>query len=131
MEASGVVDEVGSSVSNVSVGDAVFGHGDNAVAQYAVLTHWAHKPDDVSFEVAGGLPVVCETALRALDEVGVKSGEDASGERSRRWDWFGRSPICPPARHYCDRHGERAKPRLFGAGWALPRRLTVPASRNA
>ncbi len=75
VEASGVVDEVGSSVSNVSVGDAVFGHGDNAVAQYAVLTHWAHKPDDVSFEVAGGLPVVCETALRALDEVGVKSGE--------------------------------------------------------
>ena len=77
VEASGVVDEVGPGVSNVSVGDAVFGCGENtmAMAQYALLTHWAHKPDDVSFEVAGGLPVIADTATRALDEVGVKSGE--------------------------------------------------------
>ena len=75
VEASGVVDEVGPGVFNVSVGDAVFGYGANTVAQYAVLTHWAHKPDDLSFEVAGGLPVIAETATRALDEVGVKSGE--------------------------------------------------------
>lgn len=74
-EASGVVDEVGPGVSNVAVGDAVFGYGANTVAQYAVLTHWARKPDDLSFEVAGGLPVIVETASRALDEVGVKSGE--------------------------------------------------------
>jgi NADPH:quinone reductase-like Zn-dependent oxidoreductase len=75
VEASGVVDEVGPGVSNVSVGDAIFGYGANTVAQYAVLTHWAHKPDDLSFEVAGGLPVIVETALRSLEEVGVKSGE--------------------------------------------------------
>jgi NADPH:quinone reductase-like Zn-dependent oxidoreductase len=77
VEASGVVDEVGPGASNVSVGDAVFGCGENtmAMAQYAVLTHWAHKPDNLSFEVAGGLPVIAETATRALDEVGVKSGE--------------------------------------------------------
>ena len=36
-EASGVVDEVGAGVSNVAIGDAVFGYGVNAVAEYAVL----------------------------------------------------------------------------------------------
>ncbi len=66
-EASGVVDEVGPGVSNVSVGDAVFGYGANTVAQYAVLSHWAHKPADLSFEVAGGLPVIAETAWRCLE----------------------------------------------------------------
>jgi NADPH:quinone reductase-like Zn-dependent oxidoreductase len=45
------------------------------MAQYAVLTHWVCKPDDLPFEVAGGLPVIADTATRALDEVGVKSGE--------------------------------------------------------
>jgi NADPH:quinone reductase-like Zn-dependent oxidoreductase len=74
VEASGVVDEAGPGVSNVSVGDAVFGYGENTMAQYAVLTHWAHKPDDVSFDVAGGLPVIVETASRSLAELGVKSG---------------------------------------------------------
>ncbi|MBM7049689.1 MULTISPECIES: NADP-dependent oxidoreductase [Rhizobium] len=75
VEGSGIVDEVGPGVSNVAVGDAVFGFGENTMAEYAVLTHWAHKPDDLSFEVAGGLPVIVDTATRALDEVGVKSGE--------------------------------------------------------
>jgi NADPH:quinone reductase-like Zn-dependent oxidoreductase len=74
-EASGVVDEVGPGVSNVSIGDAAFGYGANTVAQYAVLSHWAHKPDDLSFEVAGGLPVIVETAWRCLEQIGVKSGE--------------------------------------------------------
>ncbi len=75
VEASGVVDEIGPGVSGVSVGDAVFGFGENTMAQYAVLTHWVHKPDVLSFEVAGGLPVIADTATRALNEVGVKSGQ--------------------------------------------------------
>ena len=77
VEGSGIVDEVGPGVSNVSVGDSVFGCGEHmmAMAQYAVLAHWAQKPDNLSFEVAGGLPVISDTATRALDEVGVKSGE--------------------------------------------------------
>ena len=75
VEASGIVDEVGPGVSTVSLEDAVFGYGANTVAQYAVLTHWARKPDDLSFTVAGGLPVIAETALRSLEEVGAKSGE--------------------------------------------------------
>jgi NADPH:quinone reductase-like Zn-dependent oxidoreductase len=77
VEGAGIVDEVGQGVSNVSVGDAVFGCGEHtmAMAQYAVLSVWAHKPDDLSFEVAGGLPVIADTATRALDEVGVQAGE--------------------------------------------------------
>jgi len=74
-EASGVVDELGPGVTNVSVGDAVFGFGSNTVAEYAVLSHWAHKPAELSFEVAGGLPVAAETAWRCLDQLGVRSGE--------------------------------------------------------
>ncbi len=74
-EASGIVDEVGPGVSNVSAGDAVFGYGANTVAQYAVLTHWAHKPAALSFEVAGGLPVIAETAWRCLEQVGAEYGE--------------------------------------------------------
>ena len=75
VEASGVVDEVGPGVSNVSLGDAVFGFGENTMAEYAVLTHWAHKPDHLPFDVAAGLPVIVDTATRALDEVGVNSGD--------------------------------------------------------
>lgn len=75
VEASGVVDQVGANVSHVSIGDAVFGFGTNTMAEYAVLSHWAHKPVDLSFEVAGGLPVVAETALRSLEDVGVTAGE--------------------------------------------------------
>jgi NADPH:quinone reductase-like Zn-dependent oxidoreductase len=74
-EASGVVDEVGAGVSNVAVGDAVFGYGASAVAEYAVLSHWAQKPDNVSFDVAGGLPVIAETASRCLEQLGVQAGE--------------------------------------------------------
>ena len=74
-EASGIVDEVGTGVSGVAPGDAVFGFGLNTVAQYAILTHWAHKPDELSFEMAGGLPVITETASRCLEQLPVNPGE--------------------------------------------------------
>nr|WP_246547339.1 NADP-dependent oxidoreductase [Ancylobacter defluvii] len=75
VEASGIVDEIGPGVTNVSIGDAVFGMGRSTVAQQAILTHWVRKPDDLSFEVAGGLSVIIETALRSLDDLGVRPGE--------------------------------------------------------
>ncbi|MBX9863890.1 MAG: NADP-dependent oxidoreductase [Hyphomicrobium sp.] len=75
VEASGLVDEVGSGVSGVAVGDAVFGFGENTMAESALLTYWVRKPDDLPFEVAGGLPVIVDTATRALEEVGVSSGQ--------------------------------------------------------
>ena len=74
-EAAGIVDEVGEGVAGIAVGDAVFGGGNGTVAEFAVLNYWARKPDDMPFEVAGGLSVVAETAMRSLDYVGAKSGE--------------------------------------------------------
>jgi len=74
-EASGVVDEVGAGVSNIAIGDPVFGYGEDTVAEYAVLSHWAHKPANVSFEVASALPVIAETASRCLEQLGMQSGE--------------------------------------------------------
>lgn len=74
-EAAGIVDEVGQGVTGVAVGDAVFGSGTGTVAEYAVLTYWTHKPDDMPSDVAGGLSVASETAIRALNSVGAKAGE--------------------------------------------------------
>ncbi|MET3598283.1 NADP-dependent oxidoreductase [Martelella mangrovi] len=74
-EASGVVDEVGEGVTGVSVGDAVFGLGNHATAEYVVLKSWALKPDDMSFEMAAALPVAVETAWRILDQVQAKAGQ--------------------------------------------------------
>lgn len=74
-EAAGIVDEVGEGVTNVAVGDAVFGLGINTLAEHAVLSSWAAKPDDMPFEVAGGLAVVAETGLRSLERLGVEAGQ--------------------------------------------------------
>jgi NADPH:quinone reductase-like Zn-dependent oxidoreductase len=76
IDAAGVVDEVGEGVTDVRVGDAVFGHAtDGSAAEYAVLTAWAPKPDATPFEVAGALPVAGETAVRVLDILGLESGQ--------------------------------------------------------
>lgn len=74
-EAAGIVDEIGEGVDGVAIGDAVFGLGNPTLAEYAVLTSWAPKPDDMPFEVAGGLAVVAETGLRSIEQVGVQPGQ--------------------------------------------------------
>jgi NADPH:quinone reductase-like Zn-dependent oxidoreductase len=76
IDAAGVVDEVGEGVQGVQVGDEVFGHATGgSAAQYAVLSAWTHKPAATSFEVAGALPVVGETAVRVLDLLGLRPGQ--------------------------------------------------------
>lgn len=75
MDAAGVVDQVGEGVGDVGVGDAVFGTGRATLAEYAVLTSWAQIPEGLSFEEAAGYPVPVETAIRILDQVGVRAGE--------------------------------------------------------
>lgn len=76
VDAAGIVDEVGDEVSGVEVGDAVFGQATGgAAAEYAVLTVWAPKPEGTSFEVAAGLGVPGETAVRVLDALGLTSGQ--------------------------------------------------------
>ncbi|HYM56411.1 MAG TPA: NADP-dependent oxidoreductase [Solirubrobacteraceae bacterium] len=74
-DVAGVVDEVGDGVTDVAVGDEVFGFAvGGGAAQEAVLEHYATKPADVSWAEAAALPVAVETAVRTLDLLGVESG---------------------------------------------------------
>ncbi|MFI0501612.1 NADP-dependent oxidoreductase [Streptomyces albogriseolus] len=74
-DAAGVVDEVGEGVTDVAIGDRVFGEGVDTYAEFAVLHAWARMPEDLSFEEAAGYPSVMETALRILGECGVRPGQ--------------------------------------------------------
>lgn len=75
-DASGIVVAVGSRVTDVAVGDAVFGFTDTgAYAEYAALSSYALKPDTIDWTVAACLPTVGETAVRLLDELGLTAGE--------------------------------------------------------
>jgi NADPH:quinone reductase-like Zn-dependent oxidoreductase len=68
------VAEVGEGVTDVSVGDDVFGRGRSTQAEYAVLDAWAHKPASVDWAVAAATGVAAETAERVLRLLGVTSG---------------------------------------------------------
>jgi len=74
-DAAGVVDEVGEGVSDVSVGDDVFGKGDNTQAEYAVLSSWAAKPSSIDWAVAAAAGVAGETSERGLRLLDVKAGD--------------------------------------------------------
>ena len=75
-EAAGVVDELGEGVTGVAVGDRVFGFSADGAAQaeLAVLSSSAPVPPSLDFTAAAALPAAVETAARALDQLGVKSG---------------------------------------------------------
>jgi NADPH:quinone reductase-like Zn-dependent oxidoreductase len=75
-EAAGVVDELGEGVTDVAVGDRVFGFSaeEGAQAELAVLSHYAPIPPSLGFAGAAALPAAVETATRALDRLGVGSG---------------------------------------------------------
>lgn len=73
-DAAGVVDEVGDAVSDVSVGDEVFGTGNHTHAEYAVLSAWASKPATVDWPTAAGAGVAGEASERVLRLLGVKDG---------------------------------------------------------
>jgi NADPH:quinone reductase-like Zn-dependent oxidoreductase len=74
-DAAGVVDEVGEDVSEISVGDEVFGRGTNTQAELAVLDAWTRKPSSVDWAVAAAAGVAGETAERGLRLLDVKSGD--------------------------------------------------------
>jgi NADPH:quinone reductase-like Zn-dependent oxidoreductase len=74
-DAAGVVDEVGEGVTGISIGDEVFGLGSAATADYTVLTEFTPKPAGMGWDVAAGLPVVSETALRTLELLQCKAGQ--------------------------------------------------------
>jgi NADPH:quinone reductase-like Zn-dependent oxidoreductase len=81
LDVSGVVTAVGDGVSDVAVGDAVFGPSDYmnyptaGAADYAILYHWERLPDGLSHVDAAALPMVVETAARYLAWAGLKKGQ--------------------------------------------------------
>jgi NADPH:quinone reductase-like Zn-dependent oxidoreductase len=74
-DASGVVDEVGEGVTDVSVGEDVLGNGRNTQAEYAVLDSWAAKPASIDWAVAAAAGVAGETSERGLRLLDVKPGD--------------------------------------------------------
>lgn len=77
LEVAGVVDEVGDGVSDVQIGDGVFGsvEGGNGAADFALLKHYARIPPSLDFAGAAGLTVAVETAARTLDLLDVSDGQ--------------------------------------------------------
>lgn len=75
-EAAGVVDELGEGVTDVALGDRVFGFSVEGAAQaeLALLSFYAPIPPSLGFPGAAALPAAVETATRALDQLGVGSG---------------------------------------------------------
>ena len=72
MDFSGVVERVGKNVSGLKLGDAVFGGGRGALAEYLVIAEQGlvKKPDSISFEQAGAVNIAAKTALQALRDAG-------------------------------------------------------------
>jgi NADPH:quinone reductase-like Zn-dependent oxidoreductase len=71
----GVVDEIGDGITDVAIGDRVFGfsaEGEGA-AELALLAEYAPIPPSLGFAEAA-LPVAIETATRSLDALGVQAG---------------------------------------------------------
>ncbi|WP_119287506.1 NADP-dependent oxidoreductase [Streptomyces sp. YIM 130001] len=75
-EAAGVVDEIGEGAAEVAVGERVFGFclDGAAQAELAVLSSYAPIPRSLDFAGAAALPATVETAMRALDQLGVERG---------------------------------------------------------
>lgn len=81
LDVSGIVDAVGEGVTNVRVGDRVFGVPDYmnystaGVADQAVLAVWEPIPEGLGLLEAAVLPMAVETAVRSLDPLGLSAGQ--------------------------------------------------------
>ncbi|MGW5714982.1 NADP-dependent oxidoreductase [Amycolatopsis sp. NPDC003865] len=75
-DVAGIVDELGDGVTDLAVGDRVFGISDDqaAAADYALLSFRAKIPPSLGFVDAAGLPAALETATRGLDQLHVTAG---------------------------------------------------------
>ncbi|GLY43228.1 oxidoreductase [Amycolatopsis sp. NBRC 101858] len=75
-DVAGVVDELGEGVTDVALGDRVFGISDDqaGAAEFALLTFRAVIPPSLGFVDAAGIPVALETATRSLDQLHVTAG---------------------------------------------------------
>jgi NADPH:quinone reductase-like Zn-dependent oxidoreductase len=75
----GTVEAVGAGVTRYRPGDAVFGGARGAFGEYVVVREGgalAAKPENVSFEQAGGVAIAAVTALQGLrDKGGLEAGQ--------------------------------------------------------
>jgi NADPH:quinone reductase-like Zn-dependent oxidoreductase len=70
----GTVVAVGRNVTRYKPGDAVFGGADGALAEYVSVAEGralAHKPANITFQQAAGVPIAAVTALQALRDKGA------------------------------------------------------------
>ena len=78
-EFSGVIEAVGSNVNEFKIGDEVIGFRvSNIYAEYAVIDINAailHKPNNLTFEQAAGIPFGASTALYFLNKAGLKANQ--------------------------------------------------------
>jgi len=79
LEVAGVVEKIGDHVTQLSVGDRVFGTCGGSFAELAVArpSTLAVIPEGITFEQAAGVPISAMTALHALRD----AGKVASGQR--------------------------------------------------
>ena len=80
-DVSGTVDLLGEGVTDVAVGDQVFGVPDyrgyatGGASDYAVLGKWWTIPRGLGLVEAAALPMAVETAVRSLDLLGLAAGQ--------------------------------------------------------
>jgi NADPH:quinone reductase-like Zn-dependent oxidoreductase len=76
-EAAGVVDAVGTDVSDVSPGDdvAVFLPGLGGYAEHVLADFWVPKSVEVDWQTAAASPAAGEAAVRVLNQLDVQPGE--------------------------------------------------------
>jgi NADPH:quinone reductase-like Zn-dependent oxidoreductase len=76
LDAAGVVEAVGPAVTDLAVGDEVFGSRSGAFAEYVSGKNFVQKPATLSFEEAAAIPTAGFTALQALrDKAAVQPGD--------------------------------------------------------
>ena len=81
LEVSGHVDALGDGVTDVVVGDQVFGpadfsdHASAGASEYAIVYDWARVPPELGLVEAAALPMAVETAYRSLNQIGVADGQ--------------------------------------------------------
>jgi NADPH:quinone reductase-like Zn-dependent oxidoreductase len=77
LEVSGTVDAVGEGVSEIALGDAVFGPvdfvstGSAGASDFAILHHWTRTPTGLDPVEAAALPMAVATAVGGLDCLGA------------------------------------------------------------
>jgi NADPH:quinone reductase-like Zn-dependent oxidoreductase len=70
-DVAGVVEAVGSEVTDLAPGDEVYGNADGAFAEFVAGKTFVPKPANLSFEEAAALPMAACTALQAVRDKGA------------------------------------------------------------